>query len=116
MADAICAALQSPAEGATHKAFERLEQRGGAGHAYPAATLPQPPPTPAAPTPPRGAACPNGSYTNVNGQVVCSPYSIPGGPPPGATAICNDGTYNFSQHRQGTLLESRWRQAVPLVL
>jgi hypothetical protein len=38
----------------------------------------------------------------VNGQTVCSPYQSPSGPPPGATAICNDGTYSSSQHRQGT--------------
>jgi hypothetical protein len=68
----------------------------------PTTTLPPPPPTTAAPAPPPAPACPNGSYTNVNGQVVCSPYPSPGGPPPGATAICNDGTYSFSQNRQGT--------------
>jgi hypothetical protein len=34
--------------------------------------------------------------------VVCSPYSSPSGPPAGATAKCNDGTYSFSQHRSGT--------------
>ena len=43
----------------------------------------------------------NRHYTNSDGQSVHSPaYS--NGPPPGATARCQDGTYSFSQHRQGT--------------
>lgn len=42
-------------------------------------------------------------YTNSDGQSVHSPaYSNNGGVPSGATAQCNDGTYSFSQHRQGT--------------
>ncbi len=47
-------------------------------------TAPPPPPTTAAPPPPAPAPAP-------------AP-----GPPAGATAICNDGTYSFSQHRRGT--------------
>jgi hypothetical protein len=40
-------------------------------------------------------------YTNSDGTRVHSPaYSD--SVPPGATAQCNDGTYSFSQHRQGT--------------
>lgn len=40
-------------------------------------------------------------YTNSDGNVVHSPaYS--NSVPAGATAQCNDGTYSFSQHRQGT--------------
>lgn len=46
--------------------------------------------------------CPNGTYTNSSGNEVCSPYSSPDGPPAGATARCKDGTYSFSEHRQGT--------------
>jgi Protein of unknown function (DUF3761) len=65
-------------------------------------TVPPPPPTTAAAAPPPGAACPNGTYINVNGQTVCRPFPSPGGPPPGSTAICNDGTYSSSQHRSGT--------------
>lgn len=41
------------------------------------------------------------SYINVDGSQVHSPAyadSIPSG----ASAICRDGTYSFSQHRQGT--------------
>jgi hypothetical protein len=41
------------------------------------------------------------SYINVDGNQVHSPAyadSIPSG----ASAICRDGTYSFSQHRQGT--------------
>ncbi len=40
-------------------------------------------------------------YTNVSGNTVHSPAysdSIPAG----ASAECGDGTYSFSQHRQGT--------------
>lgn len=51
---------------------------------------------PAAPT-----NCPNGTYTNSAGNVVCSPYESPSAPS-GATAICGDGTYSFSQSRRGT--------------
>ncbi|MCL4338538.1 DUF3761 domain-containing protein [Patescibacteria group bacterium] len=40
-------------------------------------------------------------YTNVEGNEVHSPaYSDT--VPQGATARCGDGTYSFSQHRQGT--------------
>jgi Protein of unknown function (DUF3761) len=44
----------------------------------------------------------NRSYTNSDGAKVHSPGYSSGGPPQGATALCNDGTYSFSQHRQGT--------------
>jgi type V secretory pathway adhesin AidA len=47
------------------------------------------------------ASCPNGTYVNVSGNTVCSPYAATA-PPAGATAQCNDGTYSMSQHRQGT--------------
>jgi hypothetical protein len=41
------------------------------------------------------------SYVNVDGNEVHSPaYS--NSVPAGATAICRDGTYSFSQHRSGT--------------
>jgi Protein of unknown function (DUF3761) len=46
--------------------------------------------------------CPNGTYVNSSGNTVCSPYQSPSGPPAGATAKCNDGTYSFSQHHSGT--------------
>src|SRR5271170_1153311 len=40
-------------------------------------------------------------YTNSDGNTVHSPaYSNT--VPAGATARCRDGTYSFSQHRQGT--------------
>ncbi len=41
-------------------------------------------------------------YTNSAGQQVHSPAYSSGGAPAGATAICRDGTYSFSQHRSGT--------------
>ena len=51
-------------------------------------------------------------YTNVDGQSVHSPAYSSGGIPAGATAQCGDGTYSFSQHRQGTCSHhggvSRW--------
>jgi hypothetical protein len=71
-------------------------------------TVPPPPPQAAATTAPPPAApaarggCTNGTYTNVDGNDVCRPAARPAGPPPGATAQCRDGTYSWSQHRQGT--------------
>jgi hypothetical protein len=41
-------------------------------------------------------------YTNSDGNRVNSPAYSPGSVPAGATAVCRDGTYSFSQHRQGT--------------
>jgi hypothetical protein len=41
-------------------------------------------------------------YTNSDGQQVHSPAYSSGGVPAGATALCGDGTYSFSQHRSGT--------------
>ena len=41
-------------------------------------------------------------YTNVNGNEVQSPTHYDNGPPAGATAQCNDGSYSFSQHHRGT--------------
>jgi hypothetical protein len=41
-------------------------------------------------------------YTNSAGQRVHSPAYSPGGVPTGATALCGDGTYSFSQSRRGT--------------
>jgi hypothetical protein len=42
-------------------------------------------------------------YVNSNGDLVHSPaYSEEGSIPAGATAQCADGTYSFSEHRQGT--------------
>ena len=40
-------------------------------------------------------------YTNSKGQKVQSPTYY-NSPPPGATALCRDGTYSFSQSRRGT--------------
>lgn len=41
-------------------------------------------------------------YTNSDGQQVHSPAYSSGVAPAGATAVCRDGTYSFSQHRSGT--------------
>lgn len=42
-------------------------------------------------------------YRNVGGEEVHSPaYSEDGAVPVGASAQCADGTYSFSEHRQGT--------------
>ena len=41
-------------------------------------------------------------YTNSSGNRVHSPAYSNHRIPKGATAQCNDGTYSFSQHRQGT--------------
>jgi hypothetical protein len=45
--------------------------------------------------------CPNGTYENSAGNVVCKPYESPS-QPAGATARCEDGTYSFSESRSGT--------------
>lgn len=43
----------------------------------------------------------SGGYYNVDGKWIPSPtYSS--SVPSGATALCNDGTYSYSQNRQGT--------------
>ncbi|WP_272866676.1 DUF3761 domain-containing protein [Mycobacterium tuberculosis] len=49
-------------------------------------------------------ACPSGYYENVDGQCIPAPRQVPpgSGAPPGATAICRDGSYSFSTHRSGT--------------
>jgi Protein of unknown function (DUF3761) len=44
----------------------------------------------------------NNYYTNSNGDRVHSPAYSPSAVPGGATAVCRDGTYSFSQHRSGT--------------
>jgi hypothetical protein len=43
--------------------------------------------------------CPNGSYINSYGNIVCRPSASNAG---GATAVCRDGTYSYSQSRRGT--------------
>jgi len=40
-------------------------------------------------------------YRNSNGDKVQSPTYY-NSPPPGATALCRDGTYSFSKNRRGT--------------
>jgi len=41
-------------------------------------------------------------YINSDGQRIPSPRPSPSGPPAGASAQCNDGSYSFSTHRRGT--------------
>jgi hypothetical protein len=41
-------------------------------------------------------------YRNSDGKWVPSPQRSPTGPPAGASAQCNDGTYSFSKHHSGT--------------
>lgn len=48
---------------------------------------------------PQQPVCQNGTYTNSNGQIVCRPSAQNTG---GATAVCRDGTYSYSQSRRGT--------------
>jgi hypothetical protein len=53
-----------------------------------------------------GAVCTagsNNSYVNVDGNTIRSPVCATDGQvPAGASALCRDGTYSFSEHRQGT--------------
>lgn len=52
-------------------------------------------------TPAQAPLSNNNYYVNVDGNTVHSPaYSRTA--PQGASARCGDGTYSFSQHRQGT--------------
>lgn len=54
-------------------------------------------------------SCPNGTYVNSADNTVCRPSATNTG---GATAICKDGTYSYSQSRSGTCSHhggvSRW--------
>ena len=75
---------------------------------------PAPASTPATSTTKPAAPVPlsnNNHYVNSSGNVVHSPAKAPS-VPPGATALCGDGSYSFSQHRQGTCSHhggvSRW--------
>jgi hypothetical protein len=45
-----------------------------------------------------------GYYKNRSGQLVQRPCgdARTESPPPGATAVCRDGSYSFSRHRRGT--------------
>ncbi|WP_020665066.1 DUF3761 domain-containing protein [Amycolatopsis benzoatilytica] len=58
--------------------------------------------TPVVPSPPTQAAdpaaCGSGYYRNSSGNCVHDPSSNPSG----ATALCEDGSYSYSQHRSGT--------------
>ncbi|MFE1592415.1 DUF3761 domain-containing protein [Nocardia sp. NPDC058705] len=45
--------------------------------------------------------CGPGSYENADGTCVPTPASAPS-PPPGATALCNNGEYSYSKNRSGT--------------
>jgi hypothetical protein len=47
------------------------------------------------------ASCRTDYYRNSSGNCVHRPTKAPAAPS-GATAKCDDGTYSFSQHRQGT--------------
>lgn len=69
-----------------------------AAPAQPTAVAQNPPNPPAQQAP---ADCGAGYYRNSDGNCIQRPAAAPG-PPPGATALCNDGTYSFSAHRSGT--------------
>lgn len=54
-----------------------------------------------APTPTPQPSCTNGTYVNSAGNTVCRPEAA-NTTPSGATAVCRDGTYSFSQTHSGT--------------
>jgi hypothetical protein len=59
-----------------------------------------PPSTPSKPDP--GPGCDESThYVNSDGTCVHRPTSAPSAPS-GASARCNDSTYSYSKHRQGT--------------
>ncbi|HKS51273.1 MAG TPA: DUF3761 domain-containing protein [Pseudonocardiaceae bacterium] len=64
----------------------------------PAVTAPAP--APAAPAP-QSLSCAGDYYRNSDGNCVHRPEQAIAAPS-GATAQCEDGSYSFSQHRQGT--------------
>ncbi|MFA5124745.1 MAG: DUF3761 domain-containing protein [Patescibacteria group bacterium] len=47
---------------------------------------------------PAPVACGSGYYKNIDGNCV----HVPSSNPSGASAKCRDGSYSYSQHRQGT--------------
>lgn len=52
-----------------------------------------------------GGNCGPGYYENADGQCIPAPTATSSNspsPPPGATALCADGTWSFSQHVKGT--------------
>jgi hypothetical protein len=48
-----------------------------------------------------GASCGYDAYVNANGHCVRRPVRA-ASRPTGATALCRDGSYSFSEHRRGT--------------
>ncbi len=58
-------------------------------------------PAPLNPSPDSATSCSEGSYRNTDGNCIPEPASAPAAPQ-GATARCVDGTFSYSQHRQGT--------------
>lgn len=60
-----------------------------------------PAPPPATSSAPRSGSCDADYYRNSDGNCVHRPQQA-SSVPAGATARCTDGTYSFSQHRQGT--------------
>ncbi len=63
-------------------------------------STPLPPVPTATSVPPQQQAPQQAQPTEPPAQVQPSP--VPQGAPSGATALCNDGTYSYSQHRSGT--------------
>lgn len=60
-------------------------------------------PTVTTPTYTVPTTCPSGTYKNVYGNCVPNPTYVPAPPVYGSpTAICNDGTYSYSQTASGT--------------
>ncbi len=60
--------------------------------------------TPTSPSSPdEGQLLEQGHYLNKDGQELHSPaHTKTGKAPKGATALCRDNTYSFSQHHRGT--------------
>jgi Protein of unknown function (DUF3761) len=50
------------------------------------------------PSPANAQSCPEGYYRAASGHCVHLPVCGVTSPPAGATALCNDGCYSFSEH------------------
>jgi len=88
------ARLRCPSVVLSNKEVERMSVRIAAVIAAAVATLG----TTAITLAPPASACPSGYYKAASGDCVHRPVCNSPTQPPGATAVCADGCYTFSEH------------------